>query len=78
MSLMSPKALEAEIDIGLLLSCNVVVFETDSGCVVEAMDPEPVVALVGKPGLAPVAAEVGRGLRAAIERVEVESRTASP
>ena len=34
------QALDAEPDIGLLLPCNVVVYETPSGANVEAMEPE--------------------------------------
>ena len=63
------RALEAEPDLGLLLPCNVVVYETDGGTVVEAMDPEPVLALVGNPDLAPVAKEVRARLERVIEKV---------
>ena len=63
------KALEAEPDLGLLLPCNVIVYEADGGAVVEAMDPEKVLGLVGKPALEPIAHEVKAKLERAIERV---------
>ena len=46
--------------------------ETDGGTMVAAMDPEPVLALVGNPALEPVAREV----RARLERV-VEKATSA-
>lgn len=63
------QALTLELDLGLLLPCNVVVYEDVGGSVVEAMDPEPVLGLVGNPALAPIAGEVKRRLQAAIEQV---------
>jgi uncharacterized protein (DUF302 family) len=60
------QALEAELDLGLLLPCNVVVYETEQGARVEAMDPEPVLGLVGNPALAPIAREVKARLERAI------------
>lgn len=66
---LAEEALRAEPDLGLLLPCNVVVYATDGGSVVEAMDPEPVLGLVDNPALAPIATEVKARLRAALERV---------
>jgi uncharacterized protein (DUF302 family) len=63
------RALEAELELGLLLPCNVVVYATDHGTRVEAMDPEPVLGLVGNPALAPIAREVKTRLERAIARV---------
>src|SRR5438094_141892 len=51
------QALEAELDLGLLLHCNVVAYATDHGSMVEAMDPKPVLGLVGNPVLTPIARE---------------------
>jgi uncharacterized protein (DUF302 family) len=62
------RALAAELDLGLL-PCNVVVYEEAGGSVVEAMDPEPVLGLVGNPALAPIAGEVKRRLQAALQQV---------
>ncbi len=68
---LAEKAFEAEIDIGLLLPCNVVVYATDDGgSVVEAMDPDVALGVVGeRPDLAPVAAEAKERLRRVIDRV---------
>ncbi|WP_347355044.1 DUF302 domain-containing protein [Intrasporangium sp.] len=60
-------ALQAEPSIGLLLPCNVVVRSLDDArTVVEAMDPQVMVALTGNPALEQVATEarerIGRAL----------------
>jgi len=60
------RALEMEPQIGALLPCNVVVRQgADGKTVVEFMDPDAVLGLVGRPEMAPIAAEV----RARLERV---------
>lgn len=63
---LAERALEADPDIGLLLPCNVVLREESDGHVwVGFMDPEAVLKLVDKPGVAELAAEV----RTRLERV---------
>jgi uncharacterized protein (DUF302 family) len=53
------RALEAEPQIGALLPCNVVVRQDAAGqTIVEFMDPDAVLGLVGRPEIAPIAAEV--------------------
>ena len=53
------RALEMEPQIGALLPCNVVVRQDAGGkTVVEFMDPDAVLGLVGRPEVAPIAAEV--------------------
>jgi uncharacterized protein (DUF302 family) len=60
------RALLAEPSIGLLLPCNVVVREDETGKVlVEFMDPNAVLELVNKPEISRLAAEV----RTRLERV---------
>ena len=60
------RALQAELDIGLLLPCNVIVYEGDDGrTVVAAMDPVVAMQRTDNPSLAEVAKEV----RAKLERV---------
>ncbi|WP_406096354.1 DUF302 domain-containing protein [Kitasatospora purpeofusca] len=61
------RALEADRHIGLLLPCNVVVRAVDGGTLVEAMDPQLLVQVTGKPELAPVADEAATRLRAALD-----------
>lgn len=59
------RALTAEPEVGLLLPCNVVVYEEGYGCVVSAMDPTSAMKLVPNPELEAVAKEA----RAKLERV---------
>ncbi|MFD8321896.1 DUF302 domain-containing protein [Kitasatospora purpeofusca] len=61
------RALEADRHIGLLLPCNVVVRAVDGGTLVEAMDPQLLVQVTGKPELAAVADEAATRLRAALD-----------
>jgi uncharacterized protein (DUF302 family) len=63
---MAHQALEADPAIGVLLPCNVVVRAKGEGSVlVDFMDPEAVLELVDRPGIAKVAEEV----RARLEMV---------
>lgn len=57
------RAIEAEPQIGALLPCNVVVREDAAGkTIVEVMDPQAVMQLVGRPEIAEIAAEVRKRL----------------
>ena len=60
------QALGIDRSIGLLLPCNVVVRVTRAGTVVEALAPQVMVTLTGRPELKPVADEVGRRLAGAL------------
>jgi len=60
------QALEVDRSIGLLLPCNVVVRAAAEGTVIEALDPQVMVTLTGRPELKPVADEVSRMLAAAL------------
>jgi uncharacterized protein (DUF302 family) len=62
------RALEAEPELGVLLPCNVVVYEREGETHVAAIDAERMLSIVGKEELAPVAAEVRRRLAAVVER----------
>jgi len=60
------RALSIDRSIGLLLPCNVVVRAAEDGTVVEALDPQVMVALTGRPELKPVADEVAWRLASAL------------
>lgn len=61
------EALESEADIGLLLPCNVVVYQDDDGTVVAAPDPGTMVDLTDNPGLEEVAREARERLARVID-----------
>jgi len=52
------KALQAEEEVGLLLPCNVIVYEKGGRTVVAAFDPLVMSAILEKPGIQPIADEV--------------------
>ncbi len=62
-------ALEAEPDLGLLLPCNVIVYQQGDRTRVAAIDAERMLSIVDNDDLAPTAAEVRRKLAAVIDRV---------
>ena len=65
------KALQAETDIGLMLPCNVVVYEGEGGAtVVAAIDPVASMRAVENIGLEATALEVRRKLQRVIEAME--------
>jgi uncharacterized protein (DUF302 family) len=60
------RALGIDRGIGLLLPCNIVVRAAADGTIVEALDPQVMVTLTGRPELKPVADEVARRLTSAL------------
>ena len=64
------RALGCDEQIGLLLPCNVVVYDAGGATVVAAMDPALMSRLSPAPGLEAVAAEAGERLRRALGRLE--------
>jgi uncharacterized protein (DUF302 family) len=64
------RALEAEADIGLLLPCNVIVYDLDGKqSVVAALDPAGMVEMTGNSGLSEIASEARSRLERAIDAV---------
>ena len=59
-------ALAAEPDLGLLLPCNVVVYERDGRVRVGAVDAVRLLSLVGNPQMEPMAREVNAALQRAV------------
>ncbi len=65
------KALSAELEIGLLLPCNVIVYETeDGGSVVSALNPMAALGVVDNPALQEVAQQVTRKVQRVIASLD--------
>ena len=65
------RALQAELEIGLLLPCNVVVYasEDPASTVVAALDPVEALSLSGNPAIQPIAEEVRSRLQQVLQKV---------
>lgn len=61
------ETLQQEIDIGLLLPCNVIVYENDGRTVVSAVDAAKMLSVVGNPKLESTADKVNEKLRRVID-----------
>jgi uncharacterized protein (DUF302 family) len=70
------QALDLEPDIGLLLPCNVVVYDAGEPgrTVVAALDPEALLGLTGREDVAPLAAEVKQRMQRVVEAVAAGAR----
>ena len=65
------QALQAELEIGLMLPCNVVVYEADDGkAVVLAIDPTQTMAATGNPKLEELAKAVKERLGRVVQKLE--------
>ncbi|MCA3747547.1 MAG: DUF302 domain-containing protein [Rubrobacter sp.] len=60
------RGLEAEPELGLLLPCNVIVYEDGGGSVVSAVDPKAMLGVVDNPALEGIASEAEERLEAAL------------
>ena len=68
---LADRALRAELEVGLLLPCNGVVYEREPGTsTVSAMAPLPAMGIVGNEELRAVAEEADARLRRALGRLE--------
>jgi uncharacterized protein (DUF302 family) len=63
------QALGIDPQIGLLLPCNVVVRADGDGTLVQALDPQTMVTITGRPELKDVADEATARLRAALDQL---------
>lgn len=63
------KALQTEEELGLLLPCNVVVYEKDSKAVVSIFDPMMMTKVIDNDKMIPIAAEVKEKLQRVLEAV---------
>ncbi len=66
------RALSVEPEIGLLLPCNVIVYEEGEGSVVGIVDPLSMLGVVDNPALQPVADEARARLERVAERLKGE------
>lgn len=64
------KALSTDLEIGLLLPCNVVIYEEGTGSVVRVMDPVAVLGLAEVAELAPLADDVKQRLNKMLASLE--------
>ncbi|HEY8645379.1 MAG TPA: DUF302 domain-containing protein [Gaiellaceae bacterium] len=62
------QALQAEPELGVLLPCNVVVYEHEGSTHVSAIDAERMLSIVGNDQLAEIAADIKHRLAAVVER----------
>jgi uncharacterized protein (DUF302 family) len=63
------RTLQEELNVGLLLPCNVVVYEKDERSVVAAIDASKMLSVIGNPRLESVATEVNDKLRRVVDNV---------
>ncbi|HEY94687.1 MAG TPA: DUF302 domain-containing protein [Dehalococcoidia bacterium] len=63
------QALQTERDIGLLLPCNVIIYETDEKTYVSAIVPTVAMNMVENPGLENIAVEVEKKLIKVIDSI---------
>ena len=62
------QALLHSLDVGMLMPCNVIVYETDAGkAVVSAVDPMQTMAAQGDPAMRPLAEQVRQKLQRVID-----------
>jgi uncharacterized protein (DUF302 family) len=69
------RALEAELGIGLLLPCNVCVWEEENGSVVSIARPQAMFDLVRNEALQPVVDDADQRLRRALEAAQTMKAT---
>jgi uncharacterized protein (DUF302 family) len=62
------QALAAEPELGVLLPCNVVIYERDDTTHIAAIDAERMLSIVGNDALAPIAAQVRDKLARVVQR----------
>lgn len=76
---LASRAFDADLDVGLLLPCNVIVYEVAPGeSMVAALAPTAALGIAGNnPALAQVAEEAEQRLKAALERLHQEAAAAA-
>jgi uncharacterized protein (DUF302 family) len=75
---LAQEALDAELQLGALLPCNVIVYERDDGAVgVSAVDPAALLSVVDNPDLDPVVEEVTERFDRVFEQLEAATTEAA-
>jgi len=74
---LSHQALTDELEIGLLLPCNVIVYEEGGNSVVSIQDPIKMMGLAGNPALEPIAVQAKKKLELVLDRLKTESSALS-
>ncbi|MBS1252532.1 MAG: hypothetical protein MAG451_01572 [Anaerolineales bacterium] len=67
---LAQQALQQELELGLLLPCNVIVFEEDGGSVVSIVHPLTMLGVVENPALQPIAGEATERLQRVAEKLK--------
>jgi len=67
------RALLADLDVGLLLPCNVIVYEEDGGSVISVIDPLAMLGVLGNPSLKPVADAAQEKLRRVVHSLQTSA-----
>lgn len=63
------KTLQEEINLGLLLPCNAVVYERNGQVYVGVVDAEKMLSVVGNPGMEQMARDVNKKLRSVVNNI---------
>ena len=63
------RALDAELDVGLRLPCNVIAYEPDGGAAVSLVDPLVMLGVMANPAVEPSANEAREKLRRGAEKL---------
>ncbi|HVB86585.1 MAG TPA: DUF302 domain-containing protein [Candidatus Dormibacteraeota bacterium] len=71
------RALQQDVNLGLLLPCNAVVYERDGRIYVGVVDAAKMLSITGRPELEPLAREVDERLRRALNAVAPSAAAAS-
>lgn len=68
------RALSADLEIGLLLPCNVIVYATDDPAMsaVSVMDPEAALSITGRDDIAPIAREVSERMHRVVDSLKTD------
>ncbi len=72
------KGLQLEESLGLLLPCNLIVYEEGDGSVVSALDPGIMMTLTKNPELKEIAETAGEAIKSALSLVEAGQAIGAP